>query len=224
MHLRLEGSKIRAVRPGQDSPTAQTVRKRESLFPQRSVPADVGFIYVVRSEHGLVSVGSTTKPAIAIARLLKKTPFGLEVSFLCFVSADACQEVEQMTLEAIAHHRANAGWFNCPAETVIEQIKAAAARLRKKVVPTTPETIQEDLRRASELRAVSRLGHMRLLREHHWKLIFAGLIGVATGIAGLTARWMTPKVSPFITVLPCIIIGMAITFVISRRHKSLPPL
>lgn len=224
MNLRIEGSKIRRVRPGQGSPYegASAQKKKSSLFPKRIAAPSVGFIYVVRSEHGLIKIGSTTKPAVALAKLSKDTPFRLEVEFLCFLRADCYIQVEKLALAAMEPHRVNASWFGCDPETAAAEILASAKNHDARAFTTSLVEMEESLRQAAGSMAATRPGQMLLLKKSHWKVTVAALIGVGAGLLALAARWASPNIHPLCSTGSCVLLGMALAFIVSRRQMTLP--
>ena len=225
MHMRLQGSKIRAVRPGQGAPVPYVpAPKKDSVFPIKPAPPAVGFLYVVRSEHGLVKIGSTTRPAVALAKLCKKTPFRLDVEFLCFMRADCHTQVEKLAKAAIERHRVNAAWFDCEPELAISAIQIAAMDLDRRVITTTLQEMDESLRLAAGSMAVSRFGKMHLSKEQQDKAIAAGLVGVGAGLLGGILRWTMPDFHPLCLLGSCVLVGTMLAYVLSNRRKPIPPL
>ena len=142
MYLRFEGSKIRAVRPGEVEAVAAAPRaKKDSLVPDLAIPATIGFILVIRSEQGLLKLEATSNPAAAFARMCKRASFRLEVAFLCFIRADAYRQVEAAARTALERHRVNSGWVDCAPEVAVAAVRAAAKSLDRKVVQTSLEEV-----------------------------------------------------------------------------------
>ena len=137
MRLRLNGPKIFGVRPTvsfgpEDFKTRMGKPGRSSEGP---APPSIGFIYVIRGEHGLIKVGSSTNPRARLAQLRTASPFPLEIDYLGFTRADLYVEVEKTAHAILADHRVNLEWFDCEPDLAVAAIHRAAYRLGSGCVP-----------------------------------------------------------------------------------------
>ena len=86
MRLRLSGPKIFGVRPtlSLGPEDFRTRIGQTGRFSEGSAPPSIGFVYVIRGEHGLIKVGSSTNPRARLAQLRTASPFPLEIDYLGF--------------------------------------------------------------------------------------------------------------------------------------------
>ena len=151
MRLRLNGPKIFGVRPtvslGPEDFAKRTGRAGRSS--QGLAPESIGFIYVIRGEHGLIKVGSSTNPRARLAQLRTASPFPLEIDYLGFTRADLYVEVEKTAHAILEDHRVNLEWFDCKTDVAVAAIHRAAYRLGDHVTSTHPEKTEDLLLAAS---------------------------------------------------------------------------
>lgn len=151
MRLRLNGPKIFGVRPTvsfgpEDFKTRMGKPGRPSEGP---APPSIGFIYVIRGEHGLIKVGSSTNPRARLAQLRTASPFPLEIDYLGFTRSDLYVEVEKTAHAILADHRVNLEWFDCEPDLAVAAIHRAAYRLGEHVIATHPDNTEAVLEAAS---------------------------------------------------------------------------
>lgn len=151
MRLRLNGPKIFGVRPTVSFGPEDFAKRsaKPSRFSQGVAPPTIGFIYVIRGEHGLIKVGSSTNPRARLAQLRTASPFPLEIDYLGFTRADIYVEVEKTAHAILENHRVNLEWFDCDPDIAVAAIHRAAYRLGDHVIPTDPDKIEDLLWAAS---------------------------------------------------------------------------
>jgi len=224
MHLRFEGSKIRAVRPSEAEVIRAPARaKTASLAPNLSVPPTVGFLLLIRSDQGLLKLEATSKPAAAFARICNRLSFRLEVAFLGFLRADAYRQVEAAARAALERHRVNVGWFDCTPDVAIAAIRAAARGLDRKLVETSLGEVDESLRRAAAWTVASRWGQLRYSQRYR-QFFAAALNGVGTGLLGAVVMLLSPEVHPAVIIGSCLLFGLILALLIDHHQRSIPPI
>ena len=151
MRLRLSGPKIFGVRPTLSlGPEDFRTRIRQTgRFSEGSAPPSIGFVYVIRGEHGLIKVGSSTNPRARLAQLRTASPFPLEIDYLGFTRSDLYVEVEKTAHAILADHRVNLEWFDCEPDIAVAAIHRAAFRLGDHVIATNPENSEALLKAAA---------------------------------------------------------------------------
>lgn len=170
MHLRLDGSKVRAFSP-KDSFIPRFVGNRaqtgrSGFLARWQASRSVGFVYILRSDHGLIMLGSCTDPLVAISQLRKAVPYRLHIDYLGFTRADLAGEVENAAKGILQRHRSHARGFDCEPEVAVAAIQAAAKRLGYGMIQTNLEGVEDVLRNPSWV-AVSRIG-LRRGRRVSW--------------------------------------------------------
>jgi hypothetical protein len=120
----------------------------------------VGFVYILRSEHGLIKLGSCTDPLVAISQLRKAAPYRLHIDYLGFTRADLAGEVENAAKGILQRHRDHARWFDCESEVAVAAIETAAKRLGYGLIQTNLGGVEDILRNPSWV-AMSRIGLRR---------------------------------------------------------------
>ena len=170
MHLRLDGSKVRAFSP-KDSFIPRYVGNRgqtgrSGFLARWQASRSVGFVYILRSEHGLIKLGSCTDPLVAISQLRKAAPYRLHIDYLGFTRADLAGEVENAAKGILQRHRTQARWFDCEPKVAIAAIETASKRLGYGMIQTNLEGVEDVLRNPSWV-AISRIG-LRRGRRVSW--------------------------------------------------------
>ena len=178
MYLRLNGSKIRsAFRVEPPVPVFDRGATMKSGVSARWMGArSLGFVYVIRSEHGLVKVGASSDPLATIAQLRRESPYRLYVDYIAFTRADVSAEVLQAAFEALVRHRVQREWCGCAPEDAITAIQSAAKILGYRMVPVNFESVGQILSNASRI-SVTRHGLIRW-RPGYGEVVIAGLLGV----------------------------------------------
>lgn len=87
-----------------------------------------GFVYVIRGDHGMTKVGSSTNPDRRLAELQTGSPYRLWIDYRIAASGPAA-DVEFAAHEILDPHRGIGEWFSVPTEAAIAAIHAAAFRL-----------------------------------------------------------------------------------------------
>jgi hypothetical protein len=129
-------------------------------------PRSVGFVYMLRSEHGLIKLGSCSDPLTSITQVRKAAPYRLHIDYLGFTRADLAVEVENAARAILQRHRTHAQWFDCEPEVAAAAIQTAAKRLGYGIIQTNLEGVEDVLRNPSWV-AVSRIG-LRRGRRVSW--------------------------------------------------------
>ena len=144
-------------------------------------PQAVGFIYILRSEHGLLKVGSCTDPLVTITQLRKAAPYRLHIDYLGFTRADLAVEVEAAAKGILQRHRAQARWYDCAPEVAVMAVQTAAKRMGYGMIQTNLEGVEEVLRNPSWV-SVSRIG-LRRARRLSWRRVQGGVVTGALAVA-----------------------------------------
>jgi hypothetical protein len=220
MRLRLNGSKIVAARAGETfGPQDPATRTREAAGASRkSGHRSVGFIYVIRGEHGLIKIGSTTDPVARLAELRNTSPFPLHVEYLCFMRADLYLKVEDAVQAALDRHRVNLVWFDCETRVAISAIRIAARRHGQGVIPTSIEGVEDAVQAAFLWPVLSRGGRLgrTSLRRRYGKAVTIGLACAAMGLLGFVGSWMSPNLHPLVVVGASLVPGLILGLFLSR--------
>jgi hypothetical protein len=186
MRLRLNGPKIFGVRPTVTIGPEDFGKRmaKPSRFSQGVTPPSIGFIYVIRGEHGLIKVGSSTNPRARLAQLRTASPFPLAIDYLGFTRADLYVDVEKTAHAILEDHRVNLEWFDCDSDIAVAAIHRAAYRLGDHVVTTDPDKTEDLLRAASHQAMTDPDNH----HERTWIDKIMMTLEVWTGRRGLGGR------------------------------------
>ena len=220
MRLRLNGSKIIAARAGETfGPQDPVTRTRETAGAfKKAGQRSVGFLYIIRGEHGLLKVGSTTDPVARLAELRNTSPFLLHIEYLCFMRADLYLKVEGAVQEALDRYRVNLVWFDCEARVAISAIDVAARRHGQGVIPTSIEGVEDAVQAAFLWPVLSRGGRpgRMLLRRRYGKAVTIGLACGAMGLLGFVGSWISPNLHPLVMVAASLVPGLLLGLFLSR--------
>lgn len=150
MRLRLNGPKIFGVRPTVSLGPEDFGKRmgKPGRFSNGRPQPSIGFIYVIRGEHGLIKVGSSTNPRARLAQLRTASPFPLEIDYLGCTRSDLYVEVEKTAHSILEGHRVNLEWFDCEPDIAVAAIHRAAYRLGDHVISADPDKIEDLLRAA----------------------------------------------------------------------------
>jgi hypothetical protein len=177
----------------------------------------LGFVYVIRSEHGLVKVGGSFDPLATIAELRKAVPYRLHVDYIGFTRADVSAQVLQAAFEALVRHRVQREWSGCSPEEAVAAIQTAAKGLGYRMVPTNLERVGEVLRNASRI-SVTREGLIRW-RPGYWEVVTAGLLGVM-GLLTLNLGRMYLNVNLYHSIDLLILAATLAAIVMDQRRRA----
>ena len=227
MHLRLDGSKVRTFSQ-KDSfiprYAGHNARTGSSGFLARwMAPRSVGFVYILRSEHRLIKLGSCTDPLTSITQLRKAAPYRLHIDYLGFTRADLAAEVENAAKAIMQRHRTHARWFDCEPEVAVAAIQTAAKRLGYGMIQTNLEGVEDVLRNPSWV-ALSRIG-LRRVRRSSWrglgKAMFTGALAMA-GVGGLAFALtrMAPMLDLRTLMGPLLLVIMIVALVALRPGRT----
>ena len=114
--------------------------------PSKIEPMSVGFVYVIRGEHNLIKVGSSTNPRARLAQLRTASPYPLQVEHLFFARADLYVRIERTAHKILDNHRINLEWFDCAPDVAVAAIHAAAEQLGDSVSETNIDSVHEVLK------------------------------------------------------------------------------
>ena len=217
MNLRLNGSKIKSISPDENAVSGEYRRPKpkSGLFSRWWAAQTVGFVYVIRTEYGLVKVGSCLDPVAMIARLRKVAPYQFYVDYLGFTRADLSVEVEWAAHEALARSRVQPEWFDCAPELAIAAIQTASRGLGFRMIRTDLEGVDDVVRNASRV-TVSRFGLMRA-RQGYGEAIALGMLG---SLLALAIIWKSRDFDLHPMVGLGILIAMVAAFVLGRQRSA----
>lgn len=227
MYLRLDGSKVRTFSP-RDSFVPRYVGARArpgstGFLARWMAPRSVGFVYMLRSEHGLIKLGSCTDPLTSITQLRKAAPYRLHIDYLGFTRADLAAEVENVAKTMLQRHSAHARWFDCEPEVAVAAIQTAAKRLGYGMIQTNLEGVEEVMRNPSWV-AISRIG-LRRGRRGSWKGFGKAIVTGALAMAGIGAlafalMRMAPMLDLRVLTGPLLLVVMIVALVLLRPGRT----
>jgi len=186
-------------------------------------PRSVGFVYMLRSEHGLIKLGSCSDPLTSITQVRKAAPYRLHIDYLGFTRADLAVEVENAARAILQRHRTHAQWFDCEPEVAAAAIQTAAKRLGYGIIQTNLEGVEEVLRNPSWV-AISRIG-LRRGRRHSWRGLGKAMVtgALAMGLIGGLAFALT-RVAPMLDLRvltgPLLLVVMIVALFMLRPGKA----
>ena len=217
MHLRIDGSKIRSFPPSEGfrPKSSANRRRRQGFFSRWLAAGTVAFVYVLRSEHGFIQLGSCADPLVTIAELRRKTPYRLFGDYLGFTRADLAVDVLHAAQAILDHQRIRSGWIDCAPELAIAAVQSAARRLGYEMVPANLDGVEDVLRRGSWVASI-RIG-LRRQRQGNNKALVAGSALGAMGILGAVIARKAPGVDPGVLIGPTILIGLVMALVALTR-------
>ena len=220
MHLRIEGSKVRSFPPSEGFRPHHSGnrRRRQGFFSRWLATGTVAFVYVLRSEHGFIQLGSCADPLVTIAELRRKSPHRLYVDYLGFTRADLAEVVLQAAQAILDHQRVRAGWIDCAPDLAIAAVQSAALRLGYEIIPAKLDGVEHVLRNGSWVASI-RIG-LRRQRQGNNKALVAGLALGAMGILGAVVARKASGVDPGVLLGPTILIGLVMGLVALTRAGS----
>jgi hypothetical protein len=179
MRLFFTGPKILGIRPGISLDPAKLMGSRSGRSDRRA--AGVGFVYVIRGEHGRVKVGSTERePRIRLAELSTGSAFPLEFAYVGATSGNA-ESIEFFAHDILDRYHVHLEWFNCAPEIAVAAIASAAYKLGHPITEIQPDQAAQIIQMAarSQPNAPHAGWFMRCVQ------VMATII-----IASLTALWV----------------------------------
>ena len=227
MHLRLDGSKVRTFSQKDSFIPRYAGHKgsiRNSGFLARWMATrSVGFVYILRSEHGLIKLGSCMDPLTSITQLRKAAPYRLHIDYLGFTRTDLAAEVENAAKGILQRHSTDARWFDCEPEVAVAAIQTAAKRLGYGMIQTNLEGVEDVLRNPSWV-AMARIG-LRRGRRVSWggfrnALVKTSLALTIIGGLAFALTRMAPMLDLRILMGPLILVVMIFALFALRPGKT----
>lgn len=219
MHLRLNGSKLQSVSPNEGFNRVAMARRTQkpNIFSRLMTPSSVSFVYVIRSELGLIKVGSCSDPLATIAQMRKESDYRLYIEYLGFTRADLSDEVAKVARGILSRHRVQPVWFDCEPEVALAATEAAAARLGYGMIATNLDGIEDILRNPSWV-YMTRL-RLRRSRQTSGKAMTMGLIVGALGLLAFAFTLIPQSVDLRPLMGPGLLVGMILALVLTRTRK-----
>ena len=134
---------------------------------------------MIRGEHGLIKLGTSTNPAARLAQLRTASPFPLDFAYVCAVDGDAQSAalLEALTHDMLTKNRLNGEWFDIQPTMAVAAIAATAHQNGFRIVEVKPD----DLNTVISLASVGEAG-----KPSKTAKVIAFIIKACTGlVAGL---------------------------------------
>jgi hypothetical protein len=119
----LAGPRILGMRLGISFRPDELLRKPS---PRRQ--SQGSFIYIIRSDHGLIKIGISSNPNARLAQLSTASAIPLKLAYVGALRGSG-YAIEAEAHRTLAAYRRSGEWFNCPTDMAVAAIGAAAYRL-----------------------------------------------------------------------------------------------
>ena len=164
---------------------------------------------MLRSEHGLVKVGSCSDPIAAIARIRKRSPYRLTIEYLGYMRADKSVKVAQAVQAALDRHSHQPGWYACAQQEVLAAIETAVRRYRQVAIPIDIEGFEHGALTPDSLGKALRWWSHRKEAAIGLACLFIGLLAAIVGPS-------LPNFHPAALIGPCMLLGLMLAFAARR--------
>jgi hypothetical protein len=147
MRLFFRGPRILGIRP-RISFGAEDLFGSRRRPTQRAVgePMAGSFIYVVRGDHNLVKVGTTTNPRARLASLRTNSAFPIDYSYIAVTPDNSGPLIVRAAHALLKRQRVNGEWFDVAPENAVAALNGAALKLGQPLLQVTLDNADQILR------------------------------------------------------------------------------
>ena len=142
MRLFFSGPRILGIRPGISFGAEDLFggHRRPTQRPAGE-PMTGSFVYVVRGDHNLVKIGTTTDPRARLASLRTASAFPIDYSYIAVTPDNSGPVIVRAAHTRLKRHRINGEWFGVAPENAVAALNGAARRLGKPLLQVNADRI-----------------------------------------------------------------------------------
>jgi hypothetical protein len=147
MRVFFSGPRILGIRPGISFGAEDLLgsRRRQTQRPACE-PMTGSFVYVVRGDHNLVKIGTTTNPRARLAQLRTSSAFPIDYSYIAVTPDNSGPLIEGAAHDLLDRHRLNGEWFDVAPEMAVAALSAAAHKLNRPLLQVSLDNADQILR------------------------------------------------------------------------------
>ena len=147
MRVFFSGPRILGIRPGISFGAEDLFGGRRSRTRAASgEPMTGSFVYVVRGDHDLVKIGTTTNPRDRLASLRTSSAFPIDYSYIAVTPDNSGPVIVRAAHTRLKRHRINGEWFDVAPENAVAALNGAAFKLGQPLLQVTLDNADQILR------------------------------------------------------------------------------